>query len=372
MEPTKNTNQFKNEMTSTNKAQSIPSFTLDDLRVSMNDKDYAVKMLDILDTFGCVQVMDVLSEQEVDEYADRFLQDLEDTTLGFKKDDPETFKKENLPKGPKLGVFHHGIRGFKSYVDLTVEERLFDPFKEFFGTDELRVSMDSAVYMKSVEKLSQPTWPHLDQSFCRSEEDVYGCIQGSFALSTSVQDQSDAAYGTRCYVGSHKVFSEILEEMGDEVIKGSNWVPLWNKEDWIKEKVEGIGGVASFVLPQVKGALTLWLSSTIHDGKAPVHAAGEEVIERMVMFVTFRPTSDEAKHGLVMTDEDCAVLDKCRDENLSANHWGQKIFGAAKSVDLGTGGKQELYARPELLPNWCGKEYYQGLGSHGKKIYGLE
>eukprot|EP00003_Mantamonas_plastica_P024604 TRINITY_DN4611_c0_g1_i2.p1 TRINITY_DN4611_c0_g1~~TRINITY_DN4611_c0_g1_i2.p1 ORF type:complete len:128 (-),score=36.61 TRINITY_DN4611_c0_g1_i2:7-390(-) len=119
--------------------------------------------------------------------------------------------------------------------------------------------------------------------------------------------------------------------------------------------------------------MTLWLSSTIHDGKSPVaprKKKGQPLIERIVLYITFRPT-EESERGKPLTGKDISNLDECRDHNRMANHWGTKMFAKTGRYKSKNDIMQELLKHPEEIPSWCGKEYYRNLSAHGQKIYGV-
>lgn len=94
---------------------------------------------------------------------------LESFGLGYKRDDPSTFKMENVPAFHKGGLYNNFGVGQEQFAwDVRQEKGVIDAFAKIWGTDELLVSFDAVnlsiplAKAPGAEAIFKP-WAHVDQ-----------------------------------------------------------------------------------------------------------------------------------------------------------------------------------------------------------------
>ncbi|KAJ9122679.1 hypothetical protein QFC24_004108 [Naganishia onofrii] len=115
---------------------------------------------------GYVIVRGIISPEEAHQYAEKAGDWLEGFNLGYKKDDPATWRKENLP-GQRSGIHAQFSIAHAQWVwDLKTNPKWVELFERIWGTKEL------------LEHKASP-WPHTDQS--PHKPDLF-CIQSLINL----------------------------------------------------------------------------------------------------------------------------------------------------------------------------------------------
>ncbi|KAJ9113855.1 hypothetical protein QFC19_000048 [Naganishia cerealis] len=183
--------------------------------------------MDDLTRDGFVVVRNVLPVTEAQKYAQKAEDWLEGFSLGYKRDDPATWKRENLP-GNKRQVlyppqsfkscqsdidvfFFSGIISNFSIAhaqwvwDLKTDPRWVELFEKIWGTKELLVSFDGAnLSVPLVQEHRDAPWPHTDQS--PHKPDLF-CIQSLINLLPNTEVDG----GLWVMKGSAALFPELIE-----------------------------------------------------------------------------------------------------------------------------------------------------------------
>ncbi|ODO04982.1 hypothetical protein I350_05594 [Cryptococcus amylolentus CBS 6273] len=261
-----------------------------------------------LEDRGYTVVKNVLSFEKAAEYKERLLQWLEDFQLGFRRDDPETWKWDYLPESWKGGLYtKYGIGHEQFAWDLRTEQALIDVFAHIWGTDELLVSFGKSPFpiplrnlsmeadsiplsdgsnislpmpaseRAKVEKEYQP-WPHTDQSLTRTYKH---CIQGLVNLAPNGPEDG----GLMVLHGSAALFNEFVKaHEHDKPEEG--WSPIDihlhtpSQLEWYLSK-----GCSWRKIDAGPGDVVLWDSRCLHMGVAPGVGGGL----RAVSYVCYKP-----------------------------------------------------------------------------------
>ncbi|GAA6035013.1 hypothetical protein JCM8097_002143 [Rhodosporidiobolus ruineniae] len=224
-------------------------------------------------------VIPAIAVEKALELRDRAHTWLEDFQLGYKRDDPSTFKKECLPVNMKGGMFHgYGI----GHADWVWETRtapgVIDAFAKVWGTNELITSFDGASIMLPSRKdvADAGRWPHVDQNPFR--EGFY-CLQGIVNLNYNGEKDG----GLQVLEGSHKLITKHFLDTGRTETR--SWGPVdWagfepEEEEWFFER--GCKWVKVCAQP---GDLILWDSRTIHMNCVPTGS-----VDRVNSYVCMAP-----------------------------------------------------------------------------------
>ncbi|RSH83920.1 hypothetical protein EHS25_005164 [Saitozyma podzolica] len=145
---------------------------------------------------------------------------LEDFPLGFKRDDPSTFKNEHLPNHMKGGMIHgYGIAHEQWLWNLRTEPGVIDAFAKVWGTRDLVVSFDSAAVMlpNRTDVVDKGRWEHIDQS--PSRRGLY-CVQGILNLNDCGPEDG----GLMILKGSAPIIEEFFNTIGREETR--TWGPV--------------------------------------------------------------------------------------------------------------------------------------------------
>ncbi|KAL4813452.1 hypothetical protein BDW67DRAFT_177894 [Aspergillus spinulosporus] len=132
---------------------------------------------------GWALVKGVIPKDKALSYADRAEDWLEGFNLGYKRDDPATWKSKNLPRHRHGGLFDHFSFAPAQFVwDCKSEPTVREIFATIWGTNKLTVSFDGgtlAVPTPEEPDHGKAPWPHSDQSAYRPWPH---CIQGLLNL----------------------------------------------------------------------------------------------------------------------------------------------------------------------------------------------
>ncbi|GAA5885128.1 hypothetical protein JCM6882_007241 [Rhodosporidiobolus microsporus] len=210
-------------------------------------------------------VIPAIPEEEALKIRERAHTWLEEFGLGYKRDDPSTFKREHLPVNIKGGMYHGYGVGHSDWVwDTRTAPGVIDAFAKVYNTRDLITSFDGASIMlpgrKDVHDAGR--WPHIDQNPFR-----YGfyCLQGIVNLNHNGPDDG----GLLVLENSHKLMRKHFEETGRTETR--SWGPVdWagfepEEEEWFFER--GCKWVKVCAKP---GDLILWDSRTMHMNCVPI------------------------------------------------------------------------------------------------------
>nr|XP_031858563.1 uncharacterized protein CI109_006086 [Kwoniella shandongensis]KAA5525635.1 hypothetical protein CI109_006086 [Kwoniella shandongensis] len=240
-----------------------------------------------IDEKGYTVIPGVIAAEKAKEYEDRAYKWLESFGKGFKKDDKETWKVENLPTFSKGGLFNrHGVAHEQWVWDIRSEPALIDVFSKVWGTDELLVSYDgvnvSLPFLdldKHFKDRAAP-WPHVDQSPNRTFKH---CIQGIVNLAPNGPDDG----GLMVLENSTPLYNEFFEAHADQrPAEGWSWRDghSFSDEDlkWYEAK-----GCKWKKVEAGPGDVILWDSRTVHYGAA---ARGQR--PRVATYVCYKPAKN--------------------------------------------------------------------------------
>jgi len=237
-----------------------------------------------LDTQGYTVVKNVISAEKAKEYEDRMYQWLESHGKGFKKDDKETWKPQNLPNFDRGGLFHRNGVGQEQFAwDIRSEPGLIDAFAKIWGTEELLVSVDSvniSLPFKQEDMGGRDApWPHVDQSPNRRFKH---CVQGIMNLAENGPNDG----GLMVLENSLPLFNAFFESHEDDA-PPEGWsmkdsYPFSEKQlEWFYER-----GCTWKKVEAGPGDVILWDSRCIHYGAA---AKGDRA--RVATYVCYKPAA---------------------------------------------------------------------------------
>lgn len=101
-----------------------------------------------------------------------------DAGLGFKRDDPTTWKADMMPADVRGGMLHSYGIGYEDWVwEAGAAPGVVEAYTKLWGTSELVKSIDTASIMMPgrLQPADIKRWPHADHAPAR--RGVY-CIQG--------------------------------------------------------------------------------------------------------------------------------------------------------------------------------------------------
>ncbi|BGP19026.1 hypothetical protein JCM10213v2_007106 [Rhodosporidiobolus nylandii] len=181
-------------------------------------------------------VVPAISVQKALEIRDRAHCWLENFGLGYKRDDPSTYTRENLPVSIKGGMYHGYGVGHTDWVwETRTAQGVIDAFAKVWGTDELITSFDGASVMLPGRKdvFDAGRWPHIDQNPFRHG---FYCLQGIVNLNYNGENDG----GLQVLEGSHQLMRKHFEETGRTETR--SWGPVdWagfepEEEEWFFER----------------------------------------------------------------------------------------------------------------------------------------
>ncbi|KAJ7593464.1 hypothetical protein C8J56DRAFT_931149 [Mycena floridula] len=212
-------------------------------------------------------VVPAITAEKAATYVDAAHSWLESFNLGYKRDDPATWKVENIPSAFKGGLFvGYGVPHEQFLWDIRQEPGVIDTFARIWGTDKLLVSFDGVNI--SVPGILPPghdglkPWPHVDQSPNRT---WFHCIQGIVNLLPNGPDDG----GLMIMRGTRPLFAELFETFKKDMPEGG-WkyrdTYHFNQEHmkWFESK-----GCTWHKVTANPGDVILWDSRTCHYGAFP-------------------------------------------------------------------------------------------------------
>lgn len=228
---------------------------------------------------GWALVKGVVPQERALQYAEKGDDWLEGFKMGYKRDDPSTYKSTNIPKHRYGGLFDNFSFAHAQFVwDCKSEPGVREIFAQIWGTDKLTVSFDGGT-------LAFPTpdepghgkapWPHSDQSAYRPWPH---CIQGLLNLLPNGPNDG----GLAVMDGTAPLFEQYFSEHAAP--EGG-----WTKRDgfdWTDETLQWFKDRGStWLKPSMDpGDFILWDSRCVHYGAAP-----EGVRKRMAIYICYKP-----------------------------------------------------------------------------------
>jgi len=243
---------------------------------------------------GFVVVKGVVSkEKALSYYAPAAEAWLEGFNLGYKRDDPSTWKVDNLPRHNHGGLYSQYSFAHAQFVwDAKTEPGVVELFEKLWGTKELTVSFDGGslavpLPKEQVQGEGKP-WPHSDQSAYRPQRH---CVQGLLNILPNGPEDG----GLMVLRGSANLFSQYFAEH-----KHLEPPEKWPTRDGYAYKEEEIKWFLDKGCEWVKtemgpGDFVLWDSREVHYGARP---SAEN--KRFAIYTCYKPIA-------FLTDEQKAI-----------------------------------------------------------------
>ncbi|KAJ5621689.1 hypothetical protein N7528_006472 [Penicillium herquei] len=239
---------------------------------------------------GYAVVKGAIPADRAKSYADEMYSWLEGFNLGFKRDDPSTIHKDNLPEISEKGMCHNYAVGHEHFVwQIRSEPGVIKAFETVFDTSDLIVSFD-AINFGFPDRTDLPPnkpWPHQDQD---PEKPGFRCLQGLVNLLPNGPNDG----GLIACKGAHLVSEEYHDAMRAQ---GEDRIPAWTNE-WYGLKDEGMKWLADRGYEWVKvcaepGDLIVW------DSRAPHYNVSTETDQpRFCIYTCYMPVKDASQEDL--------------------------------------------------------------------------
>lgn len=283
--------------------------------------DWQEEVAVALERDGVVVIDQVLNSEQCEAHLAAIVKGLQNICPELKK----VWTDAHMPAGPRTGLCQSLVNiqpVWAVRTESTVREVFTAaysglrqrPITEFVcSCDGMNVRPPQAPFVTE----STPDWAHFDQTW----DDPFKCIQGQVVLSTS----------TACFrasPGSHRVFKEMnavtLDNLQGNVRR--NW-NMFKPAQYpaLQAMVEKAGGRWQVPIRVQRGAMILWLSSTVHSAMLhlPTPVVPDPTTQfpqwRGVVYVCFRPCKE-------VDDAHRARLKYCLEHNRLTNHWGSTMF----------------------------------------------
>ena len=247
-----------------------------------------------LDLYGYVVIPNVLTKEEISHYTNLF--------ESWRKSVPNLdFQHDKIDPH---GIYKYHEVGHQRFAwEIRTNEKVQQPFKDIWETDELVVSFDGACYMDKDMKMIDSCWTHTDQA---PEKKTKCCIQGFVSL-------TDNEHRTlRVYEGSHLLHEDYFYEGNriylDQINVKSDWQII--DQDYletIKDKRKALKVSA--------GSMVLWDSRTFHQNQYGNHPE-----ERIIQYVCYLPKNDP-KNTITMRENRMRYFKTFR----TTSHWPYPI-----------------------------------------------
>ncbi|GAA5920176.1 hypothetical protein JCM6882_005455 [Rhodosporidiobolus microsporus] len=287
-----------------------------------------------LERDGFVVIPDVVSAAKAAEYTEKGLKWLESFELGFKRDDPSTWRQQHLPDKNQGGlVATHAVAHEDWVWEARQEPALLDKFEQLWGTDKLLVSFDAVNLSLPIGPHARadleptPPWPHIDQEpYPKDRPSLQLELVQGFLQCTPCGPEDG---GLIVVKGSHNKMAQMLGKEGGiykaEMDKGERNFYSFTASDVKAFEAQGCE-VIKVCAPA--GSLVLWESRLIHYNcpptadqwrhviytcYAPKSWATEDAVERKkVAFAEWKRTS-HWPHQTVVLDRDGRLPNGDRD-----------------------------------------------------------
>ncbi|KAF4474762.1 putative phytanoyl-CoA dioxygenase [Colletotrichum fructicola Nara gc5] len=233
---------------------------------------------------GWALVKGAVPKQRALTYAEKGEEWLEGFKLGYKRDDPSTWRSTNIPRHRYGGLFDHFSFAHAQFVwDCKSEPNVRQIFATIWGTDKLTVSFDGgtlAFPTPDEPDHGRAPWPHSDQSAYRPHPH---CIQGLLNLLPNGPEDG----GLAVMDGSAPLFEQYFKEHTphEYLQPEGGWIKrdLFNWDDqtlkWFEER--GCRWLKPTMDP---GDFILWDSRAVHYGAAPINDN-----KRMAVYTCYKP-----------------------------------------------------------------------------------
>ncbi|KAH7388901.1 hypothetical protein BKA64DRAFT_124517 [Cadophora sp. MPI-SDFR-AT-0126] len=272
---------------------------------------------------GFAVVKGAIPRDRADGYVEEMYQWLENFGLGFKRDDPSTFREDHMPviteKGMCLG---YGIAHEKFTWAIRSEPGVVGAFEKVYDTEDLIVSFDCINFSFSGRSDLKPNkpWPHQDQD---PKKPGFRCLQGLVNLLPNGPDDG----GLIVCKGGHLVSEEFHENFKDEKDKIWAWTNEWygiteSGMKWLENK-----GLKWEKVCAEPGDLIVWDSRTPHFNLTPTSQK-----PRFCAYTCFMPVEDATQEDLIRKK---AAFENCE----STTHWPNAVH--VGGVPVNRGGKPD-------------------------------
>eukprot|EP00211_Chloroparvula_japonica_P005819 CAMPEP_0119133980 /NCGR_PEP_ID=MMETSP1310-20130426/15014_1 /TAXON_ID=464262 /ORGANISM="Genus nov. species nov., Strain RCC2339" /LENGTH=343 /DNA_ID=CAMNT_0007124717 /DNA_START=43 /DNA_END=1074 /DNA_ORIENTATION=- len=284
----------------------------------------------ILREDGVVVISNVFGNDECVEKCQSMLKALETICPDLRADQMDrTWKKENLPYGPRMGMYHSLVSNLDALWSIRTSPRVRNIFEQTYShlrerkVEEFYCSVDGMTVHPPIGPYAEEQkqdWAHLDQS---SYNNPFWCIQGQVVLNNS----------TACFRASprsHLVYTDLLKASAVEDSQTTNWCLFEQSQyDNVRSRIEGVGGSFQIPIRAERGSVILWLSATVHSALPqqmprgpPVQPTAENPFPdwRFVAYTCYRPKED------CFIGDHAGRLQQCLKDNRTSNHSGTAVF----------------------------------------------
>ncbi|CAK7204854.1 hypothetical protein SEUCBS139899_007616 [Sporothrix eucalyptigena] len=243
---------------------------------------------DLLRDGFCV-VKGAVPKDRAKAYTNEMLSWLEGFDLGFKRDDPSTIHRDNLPEIDQKGMcLNYAISHEKFVWDIRTEPGVVEAFEKVYGDKDLIVSFDAVNFGFPNRKDLPPNkpWPHQDQD---PTKPGFRVLQGLVNLLPNGPKDG----GLIVAKGAHKLSEQFHKEMAWETP-----IPAWNPE-WYGYTDAGMKWLADHGCEWVKvcaepGDLLLWDSRVPH-----YNLSSETNTPRFCVYTCYMPVRDASQDDLI-------------------------------------------------------------------------
>ncbi|EGD75579.1 hypothetical protein PTSG_06648 [Salpingoeca rosetta] len=315
-------------------------------RVDYASPELRQRLTDHIRSHGVVVVENVFTDAECNAAMDELADSLHALSPALTRK-PKTWTRENLPAGPRQGMYHSLVAQFPVVWDIRSDDRVHNVFQHAYsglrGREITRfvTSCDGINVKPPTAPFHDPEkdWAHVDQT--HDTDNIFKCIQGQVVLTNTT-----AAF--RCSPTSHHYLQELLDLDGGCRSAVSDF-HLFREDGCraIAAYVRATGGAYQTCVHARKGSMILWLSSLVHSAKgqdkhAPIDRSDPWSQWRGVVYVCHRPRED-------VDEQHVNTLETAFASNRVTNHWGSKVFPKRNRRDrtTRTGLLAQLSARPQ-------------------------
>lgn len=309
-----------------------------------------------LQKYGYCVIEDVFTQQECSNTISEIWDWLEGLNTGIKRNDKTTWNNLNWPHCVRQGMINHTLGQEEFMWRIREHINVLYIFYQIYGTFELLVSFDGAMFGRPPEtnfvQTTTQSWLHTDQNIVKNikpenaHKTKYYCVQGI----ANFEDCGDLDGSLFIGEGSHLFHSALFNKNGKTPI--GNWYMIDKKDlDFLTEK-----NIKFYKINAPKGSFILFDSRAIHSGYPSQKKRDSEKF-RYVIYVSMTP----AKRA---TEKDLNNKKKAIREGRTTSHWSSnniKLFG-----------KPQLYGKEaKYMTRDCNIPKYENWSDGRKKLAGL-
>ncbi len=292
--------------------------------ISINDANFAEKLLATYKENGLAVISDVFTENECNNTVDDIVTYFEKLGTGIDRNNiKKTWIAENLPPQTRPGLFQALVSNIPAVWNIRSNTNVKKIFKTLYeklrnkNITEFIVSGDGInIRPNGIEKTynKKKDWPHVDQTI---PNDVFKCVQGQAVL-------SNTSASFKASPKSHNIHETLLAKYNIPIDDTSNWLKL-KEEDfaYYENKVKDVGGQWQIPILAPKGSFIIWASTLIHSARLPVKKDNDTEDKyggwRAVVYVCYRPKEE-------FTEKELKNRSDVIIENRTTNHWGTHVF----------------------------------------------